>query len=74
MSAQDIIVYFACLIVGAFFGAWKRPRDRWSFALGIACGVSVAFAYVVKDAWYLLALLLFVPLVIWRRRATSPKP
>jgi hypothetical protein len=63
----NILVVFGCLILGAAFGAWKRPEDAVAYALGIACGVTLAFA--TTDAWYLLALLLFVPLVIWRRKS-----
>ncbi len=73
MSSRDVLVLFVCLIAGAFFGAWNRAKDPWAYALGIACGVTVAFSCIVKDVWYLLALLLFVPLVIWRRKTTTPK-
>jgi hypothetical protein len=63
----NILVLFGCLILGAAVAAWKRPKDSVAHALGIACGVTLAFA--TTDAWYLLALLLFVPLAIWRRKS-----
>lgn len=63
----NILVLFGCLILGAAFGGWKRPKDAMAYALGIACGVALAFG--TMDAWFLLALLLFVPLVIWRRKS-----
>jgi hypothetical protein len=61
----NIFVFFGSLILGATCASWSRSRDGVACALGIACGVTIAFA--TTDAWYLLALLVFGPLV-WRRR------
>ena len=69
----NFAVLIICLIVCAVLAAWGRPRDAVAVGLGLACGVALAFAINERTAWYLLALVAFIPLIVWRRRSSRPQ-
>ena len=62
------IVLIVCCIIGATIGNWARRRDAVAIGLGIAAGLAPAFAIASGQPQWLFALLIFLPLIYWRRR------
>lgn len=67
---NDALVLFAMLLAGsslAWFLGRGRPQDKVATGLGLAIGATLGFA-INDSALFLLALILFAPLLIWRTR------
>ncbi len=63
----DIKWFILLLIAGGMIGRLLGGKDYLSMGLGVAIGASVAFA-IFNSWWYLLALLIFMPLLMYSRK------
>ena len=64
----NIWLHLVFLILGAAMGGVVCRRDKIGLGLGIAIGVSLSFTIGLREPWYLLGGLLFVVLLLWRRK------
>lgn len=68
----DIKWLILLLIAGGLIGRLLGGKAYLAMGLGVAIGVLIAFA-IINSFWYLLALLIFVPLLMYCRKRKQPK-
>ncbi len=61
------LYYIIFGIVGSFIGHLMLKNDKITYPLGIGIGLAIGFTIANQAPAYLLAILLFAPLLIWRR-------
>lgn len=61
-------------ILGALIGHLTLKKDRFSIGLGIAIGLTPAFAIAHHSSTYLLAIPVFAALLYWRRHHVLRQP
>lgn len=66
MPSLPITLLFC--VIGAIIGHLILKKDALATGLGIGLGLSPAFAIEHQAPVYMLAVVLFVPLLIWRRK------
>lgn len=66
MSSPFLYIVFS--VLGALIGHLTLKKDRASAGLGIGVGLAIGFAISNQAPLYLLAILIFAPLLYWRRR------
>ena len=62
------LFYIAFSVLGALIGHLTLKKDRVSAGLGIGVGLAIGFAISNHTPLYLLAILIFAPLLYWRKR------
>jgi hypothetical protein len=64
----NIVLHLVLLVLGAAIGGFVCRKDAIGIGIGIAIGASLSFTIGLREPWYLLGLLAFGPLLLWRRR------
>jgi hypothetical protein len=64
----NIWFHFIFLLLGALVAGLLCRKDAVGLGLGLALGVSLSFTFWYHQPWYLLAGLLFIALLFWRRK------
>lgn len=63
----NLITTLFFTILGACLGNWAVKRDTIGIGLGIALGLGPAFAIANQTPVFYLPILVFLPLLFWRR-------